>query len=110
MPQPPKQHASPNWFKARVSSWFWSLTPTCREVARLTSEQRDHPLPIGLRLRLSLHRSFCQWCARYAEQLDLIHDASHHFSEHMDEIGGPSLEDDAKARMKRALQRQISKE
>jgi len=99
-------HVPPNWLKARVSNWFWSLTPTCKEVVRLTSEGRDHPLPLGMRMRLSLHRSFCQWCARYAKQLDFVHEASALFPEHMDEMNGPGLDDDAKARMKRALQRQ----
>ena len=106
MSQSTDEHTPPHWFKARASNWFWSLTPTCREIARLTSAQREHPLSIGMRLRLGLHRGFCQWCARYAEQLDFIHDASLILSDHTDEIGGPSLGHDAKARMKRALQRE----
>ena len=106
----PQDHAPPNWLKTKVSGWFWSLTPTCKEVARLTSEGRDHPLPLGMRLRLGLHRSFCQWCARYAKQLDLVHEASHLFPEHVDQMEGPALKSDAKARMKRALQDAIEKQ
>lgn len=107
MPLSPHDHESPNWLKTKVSSWFWSLTPSCREVARLTSEGRDHPLPLGMRTRLGLHRSFCKWCARYAKQLDLVHEASQLFPEHLDEVGGPTLDNDAKARMKRALHDQL---
>ncbi len=104
------EDAPPSWLKTKVSNWFWSLSPTCNEVARLTSEGRDHLLPLGMRLRLRLHRAFCQWCARYAKQLDLVHEASHLFPEHADQAGGPALETDAKARMKRALQEVIEKQ
>lgn len=103
MPRSIHDQSPSNWLKTRVSNWFWRLTPTCREVARLTSEERDHPLPLGMRLRLSLHRRFCKWCARYAKHLDLLHEASHLFPDHVDEMGGPVLHSDAKARMKRAL-------
>lgn len=103
-------HAPPNWLKTKVSSWFWSLSPTCKEVARLTSEGRDRPLPLGTRLRLGLHRSFCQWCARYAKQLDLVHEASHLLPEHVDQLGAPTLQSDAKARMKRAIQEVAEKQ
>ncbi len=108
MPLSPPDHEPPSWLKSKVSGWFWSLTPTCQEVARLTSEEREHPLPWSMRLRLGLHRSFCQWCARYAKQLDLLHEASHLFPEHLDEIDGPGLQGDAKARMRRALQQQAN--
>lgn len=101
----PHDDPPPNWLKTKVSGWFWSLTPACKEVARLTSEGRDRPLPPGMRLRLGLHRCFCQWCARYARQLDLVHEASQHFAEHTDHLAGPQLDRDAKARMKRALRR-----
>lgn len=105
----PHDHGTPNWLKTKVSSWFWSLTPTCKEVARLTSEGRDHPLPLGMRLRLGLHRSFCQWCDRYAKQLDLVHEASRRFPEHVDQIDEANLDGDGKARMKRALREAVDK-
>jgi hypothetical protein len=110
MTHSPHDQAPPSWLKTKVSGWFWSLTPTCKEVARLTSEGRDRPLPLGMRLRLSLHRAFCQWCARYAKQLDLVHEASHAFPEHADQAGGPALDTDAKGRMKRAIQDVIEKQ
>lgn len=103
--QPP-----PNWLKTKLSSWFWRLTPACREVARLTSEEHDHPLPLLTRLQLRLHRRFCKWCARYARQLELMHEASHLFPEHTDQIEGPTLGNDAKARMKQALQQKVDGE
>jgi len=89
--------------KARLAGFVLRLTPNCREVSRLTSEERDHALPFGTRSRLGLHRLLCKYCARYAEQLDLLREASQRLSEHSDEAGGPVLGESAKARLKRAL-------
>ena len=103
MPHSPHDQKPPNWLKAKVANLVWRITPTCREVTRLTSEERDHPLPLGMRVRLRLHRCFCTWCERYAKQLDFIHEASHRLPERADEIGEPALDSAAKARLKRAL-------
>ncbi len=110
MAQSPHDHAPPHWLKTKVSGWFWSLTPACKEVSRLTSEGRDRALPVGLRLRLGLHRAFCKWCARYARQLDFVHEASQLFPEHLDQIAGPTLKCDAKTRMKRTIQEAVEKQ
>lgn len=103
MPRAPHNDPPPRWLKTKVSSWFWSLSPTCKEVARLTSRGFDHPLPLGIRLRIALHRAFCQWCTRYARQLGLVHEAARLLPEHIDQLGHPGLKSDSKARMKRAL-------
>jgi hypothetical protein len=80
------------------------MTPNCREVTRLTSQERDRVLPLGTQLKLALHRRFCRWCARYAKQLQFLHQASHLLPENSDRTEGPLLERDAKRRMKKALQ------
>ena len=90
MPFSTDDHEPPNWITAKLANLVWRMTPDCREVTRL---------------RLGLHRCFCKWCARYAKQLDLLHEANHLFAQHVDQIGGPTLDSDAKARMKRALQK-----
>jgi hypothetical protein len=95
-------HAPPP-LKTRLAMVVLRLTPDCREVSRLTSEERDHPLPLGLRSRLHLHRMFCKYCARYAKQLDLLRDASQRLPEQVEQLGGPGLKDSAKERLKRAL-------
>jgi hypothetical protein len=92
-----------NWITGKLVNLVWMITPDCREVTRLTSEGRDRLLPLGARLRLGLHRRFCKWCGRYARQLDLLHKANHLFAAHLDQITGPSLNTDAKSRMKRTL-------
>ncbi len=92
-------HENPNWIATRVANLVRRVTPACREVARLTSEERDHPLPLGARVRLGLHRRFCVWCARYTKQLGLLHEAS----QRLDEADGPRLKRDARERLKRVL-------
>jgi hypothetical protein len=100
----PGDRDPPNWIVATIANLVWRMTPNCREVAQLTSDGRDRSLPLGTQLRLGLHRCFCKWCARYAKQLDLLHEANQFLAENVDQIGGPALDSDAKARMKRALQ------
>ena len=93
-----------NWITGKLVNLVWRITPDCREVTRLTSAWRDRLLPLGTPLRLGLHRRFCKWCARYARQLDFLHKANHLFAAHVDQLSGPSLNNDAKLRMKRTLQ------
>ncbi len=99
MPQTSEAPETPRWLTTKVAGLVWRITPNCREVARLTSEARDRALPLGARTRLGLHRAFCKWCARYAAQLDLLHEATHRLPEHLDK----ALPIDAKARMKQAM-------
>lgn len=75
----------------------------------MTSQGLDHPLPAGLRWRVELHRCFCQWCNRYAKQLELVEEASARFPEHLAQMGEPTLDGHAKARMKYALRDAIEK-
>jgi hypothetical protein len=103
MSSAPADHKSPHWLKARIGSLVWRITPDCREVTRLTSEERDHALPFDTRTRLGLHRMFCKYCARYAEQLELLHQASQRLLERQEEDAEPALRAEAKARLKRAL-------
>lgn len=99
MPHEPDTHPEPCWITTKIGDLVWRITPSCREVARFTSEGRDHALPFGMRLRLKLHRRFCAWCARYARQLDLLHEAAHR----RDEQHTSTLPADAKARLKSAI-------
>jgi len=89
--------------ETRLAMVVLRLTPDCREVSRLTSEELDHPLPWGTRSRLRLHRMFCQYCARYAKQLDLLREASQQLPAHIEASERPALGSEAKARLKRAL-------
>jgi len=110
MSSAPTDHDSPNWLKARIAGVVWRITPNCLDVTRLASEERDHPLPLSTRTRLGLHRLFCQYCARYTEQLALLREASQRLPVQQERFGEPALSSDAKARLKRALQEQALRE
>jgi hypothetical protein len=103
-------HEPPNWIAAKLATLVWKVTPDCRDIIRLTSEEHDRLLPLGTRLQLLLHRRFCQCCARYAKQLELLHEANRRFAAHINRITGPLLDNDSKARMKRALRSAASDE
>jgi hypothetical protein len=50
----------------------------CLESARLLSERRDHPLPLGQRIGLRLHLLICSLCRAYRTQIDAVCSISHH--------------------------------
>jgi hypothetical protein len=99
MSQPSHEEPPHRSLAGSFASIVWKITPHCREVVRLTSQSRDRSLSLAKRLRLGLHRRFCEWCARYAEQLEFLHESAHQ----LDEKGSQALPSDAKSRLKRAL-------
>jgi len=48
---------------------------SCKEAARLVSEQLDRKLPFWQRLGLRLHVFICRACSRYARQLRALDQA-----------------------------------
>ena len=50
------------------------ITPSCAELARLSSESLERKLSMKERLLVLLHGTVCGWCKRYEGQLQKIHD------------------------------------
>jgi hypothetical protein len=50
----------------------------CLESARLISERRDHPLPLGKQLGLRLHLLLCALCRTYEKQITALCGIAHH--------------------------------
>ena len=73
-----------------------SLLPSCRDVSRLLSESRDTGRPLGLHVRL--HMSICDVCRRVLTQFEALGLVAKRAPE-----TGPTLSNDAKARLRRAL-------
>lgn len=107
MPENTDAPERPISFAKRVANAIW---PTCHEVTRLTSQGRDRELSRGTRIRLGIHRFFCKWCARYAQQLDFLHEASQELPDHLDQTEGEKLKPDSKSRLKTALREQAKRE
>ena len=49
---------------------------TCKEIAKLLSEQRDHGLPWYRRVMIRVHLGMCVFCRRLEKHLQLIHSLS----------------------------------
>jgi hypothetical protein len=48
---------------------------TCQETARLVLEGQDRTLPLGERMLVRVHLSYCQGCTRFSHQVRLMHRA-----------------------------------
>lgn len=80
--------------------WVWRHTPTCAEMSRLASRSLERPLSLKERVKARLHFIICAWCARYFQQIHLLHSAAKSLDHH--EPGrskGPGLSAEARARM-----------
>lgn len=76
---------------------------TCRRAAEWTSREVDDPLPAGRRFALGLHRFLCPKCRRFATQLAEV-DRAVGDTIRAAELGSTPLTDEARERMRRALQ------
>lgn len=59
-----------DWLEHGIARW----TPSCREVARLSSEALERRLTLRERLALRLHFTICYLCKRYARQTAVLHE------------------------------------
>ena len=84
-------------------TWVWKHTPNCAEMARLSSQRLDAPLPLGTRLKMRLHLLICAWCHRYLKQLELMHEHLHHADEHAAASAKRGLSLEARQRIVRHL-------
>jgi hypothetical protein len=81
-----------------------NLAPNCREAARLQSAALDGKLPLLQRVGLRIHLVLCVWCRRYGQQIRLLHFACGRRGEDQFEVQARELPDEARKRIKRALE------
>ena len=99
----PSVLARRNWLQTKLVIFIAKHTPKCRDMVRILSQSMDQPLPLSMRIKKRLHFLICCWCQRYEEQLRYIRDTACKFPEHVDEVPGPPLSEEAKKRMRQAL-------
>jgi uncharacterized membrane protein len=84
---------------------------TCKRIAKLLSEQQEHPLSFWRRAAIRIHLSWCVFCRRLASQLEFIHGVSRAIGSSI-ETDAPAfdavLSPEAKTRIKQDLARRIS--
>lgn len=77
---------------------------SCKEAARLLSEQKDHKLPLGKRIELKFHLGMCRVCRIYERQMQWLSRMANRAGELvMGNTAGPELSPEAKERIKRKL-------
>jgi hypothetical protein len=81
---------------------------SCHEATRLISESRERWLWPLERLRLWLHTRACALCARYGQQVRLLHWLCAHADmyEHEPDRDAHALGEDAKERIRDRLRKQ----
>jgi hypothetical protein len=91
----------------RLAGWLIRMTPSCREIVGLISEDLDCPVPLGTRFKIRVHFLICKWCERYRRQLLFMRNA---IRRHPDRLAGaepptdsPGLSPEARARIARVL-------
>jgi Putative zinc-finger len=78
--------------------------PPCRKIVPLMSESLERRLSIRERLGLRLHLFVCAWCARYLRHIKSLRWILRGQSSQLSAELAPSLADDARERIARALQ------
>ena len=80
--------------------------PSCKEVSRLVSESMEMKLPLRKRIGLWIHLSMCRLCKGFARQLRVIQAAAKEHGESEDDtsLADATLSDDARERIRRAMQ------
>jgi hypothetical protein len=80
-----------------------ALTPSCREVVRMSSDALDRPLPPTKRFGLWLHLLLCKWCRRYGAQVRLLNRAAHDHPDKLAETIPQNLSPEARERIQQKL-------
>jgi hypothetical protein len=81
----------------------YRATFSCAHVTRLLSQSQDRPLTLAERLKLRLHFLICVWCDRYARHLAFLRRAAPQCTEHLQEVPGGGLSEEARRRLKERL-------
>jgi hypothetical protein len=94
---------------SRLRSVWRLLNLPCEGMSRLSSESLDRDLSAMERLALRSHVLYCVACRRYLSQIKLIRETLRHLRgrlETEDPLPGPSLPENTRDQIKRALEEQ----
>jgi len=77
----------------------------CKQAAALISLRLEGELPLRERLLLGLHLCVCKLCRRFQRQLLFLRRVMRPYARHhVNEVAAPSLSDEARERIRRALE------
>ena len=92
-------------FPKRLAACFGTLSPSCKQAAKLQSQALVQPLSWPERLGLRLHLLICAWCRRFGEQVTFLHSAAPQCPENEKTNALPGLTAEGRERIKRAMQK-----
>ena len=93
-----------------LRDWMRSLSPTCRDVAQMSSRSLDGVLPIRVRIGMRIHMLLCGWCRRYARQLSFLRRALRDEGHQAGDCSQVRLPDEARQRVKALLAQRDEKQ
>jgi hypothetical protein len=86
------------------------ITPSCKEMSRLSSESLDRKLTIGERCCMWMHGWICGWCQDYSKQVSKVNDSVKDEGESLAELCKGNLSEDCKARMRTLINTSTQKD
>ena len=92
-----------NRLTTRIVTWIEAITPSCKDMTHLLSQSMDRRLSLHNRLRIWLHLAICDRCARFAEQLAFIRNASRSIFEYAENISTTRFPESAKELIKERI-------
>src|SRR5215213_4504146 len=94
--------------KMEATFWLGRRLPTCVEVLPVLSQSLERKLTLRERVTLRLHFLICVYCVRYLKQLRLMRESVRARSAQIEadaSAPAPALPEEARERLKRALER-----
>jgi hypothetical protein len=88
----------------KIAACLGTLSPSCKQAARLQSQALARPLSLPQRFGLRLHLLICCWCRRFGEQVIFLHSAAHQCPENEQTNAVRGLTAEGRTRIKRAMQ------
>ena len=88
----------------KLATCLNTLSPSCKQAAKLQSQSLIQPLSRSERFGLRMHLFICAWCRRFGEQLRFLQSTAHQCPEKQQADGFPSLSMEGRERIKRAMQ------
>jgi hypothetical protein len=89
-------------FKFAYFSFLARRLPTCEEITTIISRNMDGTLSLSEKIKMVLHNHICEWCKRYADQLQLLRQAAQKEIEN----SKLTLSPETRERIKRSLSEQ----
>lgn len=89
-------------------NWMQTLSPSCRDAARMLSESMDRPLTLPERAGLRVHLLLCRLCRRYGRQLIVLRELVRALARNLEAHGASAASEmspEARARIRARLER-----